>query len=297
LIELKEIYKPVESDLKKVEIRLQEVLLNKNRFISTLSNYLLKAPGKHLRPALVLLSSKLGDSKSNQAIDLAAAIELIHTATLIHDDVIDNAEIRRKLPSLNVKFGKDTAILFGDYLYSRAFEIVTVLNIPKVTHVLLHATNAICEGEMRQLSRVFRSIKEKEYLEIISSKTASLFSACCQIGGVVAGVKKQQISNLRKYGHNLGMGFQIVDDCLDLIGDARKIGKGLELDAKCGKMTLPLIYLSQFPKKSKYEAVNYALDVAKNYERQALKAIDVFDENEIKKRFKYLVRYISNRVN
>lgn len=276
---LKEIYKPIEEELERVEARLAEGLNDG----SALGSHLLKMKGKRLRPALVLLSSKLGRAKLSQAIDLATAVELIHTASLVHDDVIDDAKVRRRRPSLNMKFGKNAAILFGDYLYSKAFEIISALNNPRVTTALLRATNAICQGEMQQLFRVFQTLREKEYLKIIADKTASLFSACCEAGGIISGANSRQISNLRKYGHNLGMIFQVTDDCLDVIGDERE-----------GKMTLPLIYLNRYSGRSKTEAVAYALTVADNYKTQALKAANSFPTP---KPFKNLAEFVLNRLN
>lgn len=280
-MQLKEIYKPIEKELEKVESRLRDTIGD-----SAMGSYTLKARGKRLRPALVLFASKLGNPNPKQAVELAASIELIHTATLIHDDVIDNAKTRRKQPSINVKFGKDTAILFGDYLYSKAFEIISALNIPKITIILLQTTNAICQGEMQQLRRIFQPVREKEYLKIISDKTASLFSACCETGGIVSGANPHQLSNLQRYGHNLGMIFQITDDCLDVEGDRRE-----------GKMTLPLIYLGRYPEKSENEAIGHALNAAGNYRIQALKAIDNFEKNKIKESLGNLVGYILSRIN
>lgn len=285
-MQLKEIYKPIEKELGKVEERMQATLKNGGQAVSPISDYILNIQGKRLRPALVLLSAKTGKANPDKAVDLAASIELIHTATLIHDDIIDNAQVRRGHPSLNVKFGKDTAILFGDYLYSKAFEIISALNIPKITNVLLRTTNAICQGEMQQLRRVFQPVGEKEYLEIISDKTASLFSACCETGGTITGAKKKQIQALKEYGHNLGMLFQITDDCLDVVGDERE-----------GKMTLPLIYLRQFPRSSESQAIAYALAMADKFERKALAALDYFDESPIKEGLKGLIRYVNSRVN
>jgi len=279
-MELEEIFKPIEEDLERFECRLAEVLDDG----SSAGAHLKKMQGKRLRPALVLLSSKAGERRSSKTIELAAAVELIHTATLIHDDVIDGAKVRRGLPALNLKFSKSAAILFGDYLYSRAFEMISALNIPEITRALLWATNTICRGEMRQLFRAFQTVSEKEYLKIIADKTASLFSACCETGAMLAGANARLIGNLRNYGHHLGMIFQITDDCLDLAEDKQQ-----------GKMTLPLIYIKRHPGKSKKEAIGYALDIAKDHGRQALKAVNNFEKNEIKESFKNLVGYILNR--
>lgn len=285
-MELKEIYKPIDKDLKKVELRLKDILASNDRFITKISKYTLKASGKMLRPALLLLSSKLGKGKMEKAIDLAASIELIHTATLIHDDIIDNARLRRKKPSFNVKYGRDAAILFGDYLFSKSFKILSALRIPKVTEILLKATNSICRGEMQQLNSAFRPLSESEYIKIVTRKTASLFSACCEIGGVLSGMRKKKVGALERYGQNLGISFQIIDDYLDRNSDDKKTGKSAGLDAKGGKITLPVICSNA-----------YSLSIARKYGEKAVKELDVFDEDRVKKSFVGLVRYVTGRVN
>lgn len=285
-MELKEIYKPIDKDLKKVELRLKDILASNDSFMAKISKYTLKARGKMLRPALLLLSSKIGKGKMEKAIDLAASIELIHTATLIHDDIIDNARLRRKKPSFNVKYGRDAAILFGDYLFSKSFKILSALRIPKVTEILLKATNSICRGEMQQLNSAFRPLSESEYIKIVTRKTASLFSACCEIGGVLSGMRKKKVGALERYGQNLGVSFQIIDDYLDRNSDDKKTGKSAGLDAKGGKITLPVICSNA-----------YSLSIARKYGEKAVKELDVFDEDRVKKSFVGLVRYVTGRVN
>lgn len=291
-MELETIYKPIKNELAETDARIKKALIHKDDFISGPGEHLLRARGKRLRPALVLLCAKLGKYDPKQAIDLAAAIELIHTATLVHDDIIDNAKVRRNLPSLSVKFGLDTSVLFGDFLFSKAFEIVADLKIRKICTVLLRTSSAICQGEIRQLSRATRPLKEKEYFEIIANKTASLFSVCCETGGMVGRLKKERIDGLKTYGHYLGLGFQIADDCLDLVGDERQAGKSLRMDEKKGKMTLPQIYLQRFPKMSKDEAVNYSRTVGLKFEKRALTALDAFSESEIKSSLQNMVEYV-----
>jgi octaprenyl-diphosphate synthase len=296
-MELKEIFWPIEKDLQKVETRLQEVLNSQDKSVAKIGRYLLRSRGKRLRPALTLLSSRMGKTKRSQAIDLAASIELVHTATLVHDDVIDNATLRRKQPALNVKFGPDMAILFGDFLFSKSFKLLSALKIPKITSVLLQATNTVCRGEMQQLNKVFRPVGENEYIKVVARKTAALFSASAEAGGILGDVSNKKMRALQKYGHNLGISFQIVDDCLDFIGDEKKTGKTGRLDAKSGKMTLPVIHLRRFSSKSPGQAINYSLSVAKKYGGRALKELDVFEDGNIRQCFTDLIQYIIEKVN
>jgi octaprenyl-diphosphate synthase len=297
-MDLKQIYKPIENELKAVENKLFQALDSKDRFIFDVGKYVLKARGKLMRPALVLLSSKSGSGVPEKAIGLAASIELIHTATLVHDDVIDQAKMRRNQPSLNVKFGKDNSILFGDYLYSKAFGIISSLNIPRMSSVLLKATNALCQGEMRQLNKTSKArMKVGEYLGIISDKTASLFSACCEAGGFVSGATTKQIQVLKKYGHDFGMSFQIIDDCLDLVGNEEEVGKTLKLDEKCGKMTLPMIYLSGDNAMTERDAVDRAMKLANDYSVRAVESLGKLDNKEIVNHLVKLVEYSLSRVN
>lgn len=291
-MELETIYKPIKQDLTEVERRIERVLFSRDKFLANIGRYCLRAKGKRLRPAVVLLAAKLGKPDPERAVDLAAAIELIHTATLVHDDIVDNAKTRRKLPSFNLKFGLDTSILFGDYLYSRAFELVADLRLAKLSSLLLRTTSVICQGEMRQLRRAARPLKSKEYFKLIADKTAALFSVCCETGGMVGGVSGGRLEGLAAYGHNLGLGFQIADDCLDLVGNEKKAGKSLRLDGQKGKMTLPLIYLRRFPEKSNEEAVQYSRTVAVKYEKRALAALDAFPSSAVKESLINMVEYV-----
>ena len=296
-MELETIYKPIKNELAETEKRIRRALVTRDEFISGPGEHLLQARGKRLRPALVLLCSKFGKRNPKKAIDLAAAIELIHTATLVHDDVIDNAKIRRKLPALNVKFGIDASVLFGDFLYSKAFEIISGLKLSKITAVLLQTTNLICRGEMRRRNRASQPLLEKEYFKMIADKTASLFSVCCETGARVGGVGEGKIQKLKTYGRNLGLGFQIAVDCLDLVGDEQKAGKSLRLDEKKRKRTLTMIYLQRFPARTPNEAVNYARMAAVKFEKRALGALGAFEDSEAKASLKNMAALVFSSIN
>ncbi|MBI5700546.1 polyprenyl synthetase family protein [Candidatus Saganbacteria bacterium] len=222
-----EIYGPIKKELLQIEKRLHTLLSrDADKYVAEIGNYILKKPGKRLRPALVLLSARLGSSIKPKVIDLAAAIELIHTATLIHDDIIDRAEKRRSQKSVNIKYGRDAAILFGDFLYSKAFELIASLNSVPIIMLLLKNAGTICRGEIEQLHKPQNSImKINDYLKIIEEKTASLFATCCEAGAILSGSSGKNILALKQYGHNLGMGFQIIDDYLDMAGDEPRVGK------------------------------------------------------------------------
>ncbi|MBI5400139.1 polyprenyl synthetase family protein [Candidatus Saganbacteria bacterium] len=294
-MELKKIYRPIARELRQVEKKLQRLFDNvDDDFIASLGNYVVRKPGKRLRPALALLSAKFGRGEpAKKIVDLAVAIELIHIATLVHDDVIDNAKLRRGQPTVNVKFGRDAAILLGDYLYTLAFNRVTAINSSEITTSLLQTARTICQGEIRQLWNSARSaadVKFPEYIKIAADKTAALFAACCETGGIIGRVKKDKLQALKKYGYNLGISFQIVDDCLDLVGTEAALGKTVSLDAGNGRMTLPLIYLRKTRDKSL--AVKQALKQARHFGTKARRSLNVFKTGEIQKTFDSLVAYV-----
>lgn len=295
-MELEEIYKPIKSDLKKSEKKLSRIIFSPDPLLEQLISHLLATKGKRIRAALILLSARLGSPKSIST-DVAAAVELIHSATLIHDDVIDKARIRRKKLSIRSKFGDNLAVLFGDYIYSKIFGFIFSLNLPKVMQILLHATTKICRGEIYQLHKAFKIANKEDYMKIASQKTASFFSACCEIGAVLSELPYAKVKALKEYGYFLGITFQIVDDCLDFIGDQSKTGKTINLDYRMGRVTLPLLYMKNFPNRSKKEAINFTLKIGNNYGQKALLAIDSFPDSEIKMSFKKLVFYVLDSMN
>lgn len=280
-MKLDEIYKPIKRELEETDRVLKKELDSSYPFLTRLSHYTLSASGKRLRPALVLLSSKaVGFRDTERSINLASAIEIIHTATLIHDDIIDKARYRRGKETVNVKWGNNISILFGDFLFSTSFRLLSRLNAPTILSYLSSVTNRICEGEMKQLRMVFhRDLREKDYLDIIEKKTATLFSASCKTGAILGDAKDAQIKGLEDFGHNFGMAYQIIDDCQDLVGDEEKIGKTLRLDLKEGKYTLPLIYLKKF---SKQEAIKKAIGKAKDFIDRAKKGLSVLEDSLFK---------------
>ncbi len=210
--------------------------------VGQVCEYILARPGKRLRSALVLLVSQALNLQDPRRFDLAAIVELIHTATLLHDDVVDESTLRRGQATVNNQFGNAASILVGDFLYSRSFQMMVRLQVPRVMAILADTTNVISEGEVLQLSHVGNpNITSGMYLDIISSKTARLFEASAQLPCVLAEAEKDIEEALSTYGQALGVAFQIVDDVLDYRGDVTRIGKNLGDDLREGKVTLPLI--------------------------------------------------------
>jgi octaprenyl-diphosphate synthase len=202
--------------------------------------------GKRVRPALLILSNYAAGGKGGgeNVIRLATVMEMLHTATLVHDDIIDNADLRRNRASVNSRFGNQTAVLMGDWLYMSAFETSLRERSLEILDILTRLTRKMTEGELIQLTMIGRlDITEADYFDILKRKTAYLFSACAEIGAILAGSGFQQQKAMSEYGMNLGIAFQLADDILDLVSDAERLGKAAGSDLLEGKITLPLIYL------------------------------------------------------
>ena len=214
--------------------------------VRRIAEYIVGSGGKRLRPALVLLSAGAFGYRGTQQHELAAVVEFIHTATLLHDDVVDQSELRRGRKTANAEFGNAASVLVGDFLYSRAFQMMVGVGSMRVMEVLADATNTIAEGEVLQLLNAHNaSIGEAEYLNVIRRKTAKLFEAAAQIGAILGGASATVEQGLARYGMHLGTAFQLVDDVLDYSGDSRDTGKNLGDDLNEGKPTLPLIHAMQ----------------------------------------------------
>lgn len=243
-MELESILSPIKSDLDKVEKKLDDYLYSDSPLIYQVAQYLLERRGKRLRPALVLLSfGESNDSGKDQALDAAVAIELIHTATLLHDDVIDQSATRRGKASINYRWSNLVSVLMGDYLLAKAFKILVQTRIAPLLNAVSRATERVSIGELLQIQeRGNHDLSEEVYLKIIADKTASLFSVACQSGAIARGAEEKTQQIYQRFGEDFGISFQIVDDLLDLIGDKEKTGKELGNDLQEGKITLPLIH-------------------------------------------------------
>ncbi|HEY7884048.1 MAG TPA: polyprenyl synthetase family protein [Cellvibrionaceae bacterium] len=211
--------------------------------VENIGHYLIEAGGKRLRPLLVVLTAKALGYSGKQHLDLAAIIEFIHTATLLHDDVVDTSTLRRGRPTANAEWGNAPSVLVGDFLYSRAFQMMVAIGNMDIMTILSDTTNTIAEGEVQQLVNARDpSLSEANYLEVIDKKTAILFSAACEVAAILTGCTDSQRQALKRYGMAVGTAFQLVDDALDYEGDAEALGKNVGDDLAEGKPTLPLIY-------------------------------------------------------
>lgn len=233
----------IANDMSAVDSVIRESLYSEVALINQVSEYIIHSGGKRLRPALVLLSANLFHGVQSTHHQLAAIVEFIHTATLLHDDVVDASDLRRGKSTANHVFGNAASVLVGDFLYSRAFQMMVKLQNMRVMEILAEATNTISEGEVLQLLNVRKvDITEQAYLKVIHFKTAKLFEAATRLGAVMSNANAAQEQNLAAYGMHLGTAFQLIDDVLDLSGDPAQIGKKLGNDLAEGKPTLPLLY-------------------------------------------------------
>ena len=236
-------YEPVAGDFAAVNQLILDQLHSRVPLVEKIGHYIISAGGKRLRPLVVLLSARACGADSSEQHSLAAIIEFLHTATLLHDDVVDPSDLRRGRSTANALWGNAPSVLVGDFLYSRAFEMMVALGNMQVMQILANATNVIAEGEVLQLSKVRdANTDEATYMEVIRSKTAMLFEAASHSAAVLAGAKADQIEALREFGDALGIAFQLMDDLLDYSGDAAEMGKNVGDDLAEGKPTLPLIY-------------------------------------------------------
>ena len=264
-------YGPVATDLEEVERILARALQSRRAFVSQLLGHLRNYGGKRLRPALLLLTARACGRVMPAHHILAAVVELIHTATLVHDDVLDSAAVRRHVPTVNAGWGNQTSILLGDYLFTHAFHLASSVDA-EACRIIGEATNRVCEGELQQSSqRGNLELSEKEYLDIVDGKTAELTSCCCRLGALYSGSPPEVVESLARYGRSLGIAFQIADDLLDLVGEERTTGKSLGTDLDQQKLTLPIIHLlSQAPSEIA-SSVQQILKSPGNHKREALR--------------------------
>ena len=301
-----EIHALMKSDL----VMMDEILVNRLDsnvdLISQMSQYIINSGGKRIRPLLLLLCARATNYKGDYHHSMAVVIELIHTATLLHDDVVDSSSIRRGHETANELWGNAPSVLVGDFLYSRAFEIMVEPNSMQIMKILSKATNQISEGEVLQLLNIKNAnVSRTEYFEVIERKTACLFKAACQIAGILAESNKNVINGLGSFGMHLGNAFQIIDDTLDYESNSSVIGKEVGDDLSEGKVTLPMIYALENTKGSEkatlsnaitnadssnidniinillsVNAFEYSRKVAKNESTKALKFLEVIPNSE-----------------
>ena len=233
----------VKSDFAAVDAAIIEHLSSQVPMVEKIGQYIIESGGKRLRPLLVLLSARACGYQQQQHITLAAVVEFIHTATLLHDDVVDTSDLRRGKPTANNKWGNSSSVLVGDFLYSRAFQMLVSIGNIDVMGTLSNATNVIAEGEVLQLLNAKNpDVSEADYLHVILGKTVMLFEAASQTGAQMAQASSEQTEALRRFGRHLGVAFQLIDDLMDYTGDQTSMGKNVGDDLAEGKPTLPLIH-------------------------------------------------------
>lgn len=258
---LSPIYSLIEQDMQAVDAVIRTRLHSDVPLVRQIAEYIIAAGGKRMRPALLLLVSGASGYRGGHHYELAAVVEFIHTATLLHDDVVDESVLRRGRDTANAQFGNAASVLVGDFLYSRAFQMMVSLGSMRVMEILAEATNVIAEGEVLQLMNCHNAdIGVDEYLRVVRYKTAKLFEASARLGGVLGGVSADIEAGLAAYGMHLGTAFQIVDDILDYSGAEGEIGKNLGDDLAEGKPTLPLIHVLRYGTTAQSEMVRTALE-------------------------------------
>jgi octaprenyl-diphosphate synthase len=313
----------VGADLERVEAEIRRELDSPVALIQEMGGYIAGAGGKRLRPMLLLLAARLAGYVGPRGVRLACVVELLHTATLIHDDVVDQAPLRRGRPSANAQWGDDASVLVGDHLYSKSFAMLVRDNDRAVMETLARSTVSMTEAEVFQLELKRTGVTtEADYLRIITQKTASFMSACCRIGAHLGGVPAGQVDALTQYGLDIGVAFQISDDSLDFVANQDRLGKAIGADLREGKRTLPLIAMlaRATPAESErvksllkrhdldgeeideirryvvdHEGVEYALAQAHEYARSAKAALAAFNPSEERETLALVADFVVDR--
>jgi octaprenyl-diphosphate synthase len=272
MMNLDEIFGLYDSELRIVEDRIKDLFKSPVFTIPLIGNHLIDGGGKRLRPLILILSAELADYKGDAHLTLAGIIESIHNASLLHDDVIDGADIRRgKTPAHSI-WGNQVVILVGDFLYSNALRLAVTQKNQKIMETLSEATTRMTEGEIFQLTKTADpDINEEEYINIISAKTASLISAACRIGAILGSLPENMENALSRFGMKTGIAFQMADDILDYMADEGELGKRLGKDLKEGKVTLPVIYLLKSATENEIEEVKSIITAG--FKKSSLKRI------------------------
>ncbi len=322
IMELEKILCPIKEDLTDFDLKLKEYISSDSPLIYQIASHLLKTKGKKLRPSLVYLSGGAFGKNRKNLTKAALSIELIHNATLLHDDVVDQSETRRGKPTVNAKWNNLISVLMGDYLFAKAFKIMMETESKPLLSTISRATERVSTGELLQVQECYNyELDEKSYLDIIREKTASLFSVSCEAGVILSKAKGNHRRNLKAYGENFGIAFQIADDLLDFVGNKKKTGKEKGNDLREGKVTLPLIYaLKKTKRKTRKEIIKvldknvdhddfltvlgfvqeggglkYAQSKALEFGEKALKNITGIQDSEYKKSLSLLVEFAIKR--
>jgi octaprenyl-diphosphate synthase len=313
----------VEADFKAVDKFIVDQLYSNVPLVENIGHYIVDAGGKRLRPLLVLLAAKTCKIDNQQHIALASVIEFIHTATLLHDDVVDMSSLRRGRPTVNEQWNNPSSVLVGDFIYSRAFQILVTLGSMKIMEIIADTTNRIAEGEVLQLiSKNNPNPTEQNYMQVIQNKTAILFQAAGQCGAILSNASDEEELALTRFGMHMGTAFQLIDDVLDYAGDSESLGKNIGDDLAEGKPTLPLIYALEHGSAEQAElirqaladeqlqdeklnkvikivqecgALDYARKLAKSESDQALACLDVLPPSEYRDALTAMVNFSNTR--
>ncbi len=313
----------VEEELHQVELQLKLNLESTVPLIGLVGDYLLSSGGKRIRPALLLLAAKLCGYGGTRHIALASVIEFIHTATLLHDDVVDRATLRRGIPSANTLWGNEASVLVGDYLFSKSFSLLVEDGSLEILRALSAATTTIARGEVLQLASMSDlDMTEEHYITVVMDKTAVLLATACQIGAILGGVAEREKECLRSFGMDLGTAFQLIDDTLDYVASEDELGKSIGHDLEEGKVTLPLIHtLRQGTAEerlriaavlaketlshddfgtvielvTKYGGIHYTEQSARHYVARGKSHLDIFPDSPGKQALHDLADYVITR--
>lgn len=318
---LQEVFSLYEEKLQSVELNIRELFRNKVPFIPLIGNYIISSGGKRLRPLFHLISADMAGYKGNADIEIAGIIESIHTASLLHDDVVDMAELRRGNQTANSIWGNQIVVLVGDFLYSNALKTAVMQKNQRIMEILSRSTTRMTEGELLQLTRIGDpDITEKEYVEIISSKTGALISAACRLGAILGRLPEEQENAMANFGMKIGIVFQMADDILDYMADENALGKKLCKDLEEGKITLPLLYLltsagedeqseikqiiRNFSDKGlsrimvllkEHRSIELSLEKARSLVDEATSELEVFPDSRAKDALLAIAKYSLNR--
>ncbi|HCH37181.1 MAG TPA: hypothetical protein DEU67_04090, partial [Acidobacteria bacterium] len=260
-IDLAQIFEPIHADLQAVEQEYARQVESRVELIPQIGKYIQRSGGKRIRPALLLMASRLAAYRGDQAVLFASVVEFIHTATLVHDDIVDDSQVRRGQEAVHLRWGNEKTVLLGDYLYIKSMGMALSHDSLDVVRLLCEVTLRMIEGELYQLTKNGDvDITEEQHFDIIRRKTAYLFGGCAEIGGRLGQVPEDQAEALREYGFNLGVAFQVIDDLLDYTATESELGKPIGSDLREGKVTLPVIYLLQRDGKTASDLVRHIVE-------------------------------------
>jgi heptaprenyl diphosphate synthase len=319
-MKLKILYTDIKSDIEIIEKELEKALNSSSHLMNEASLHLLQAGGKRIRPVFVLLSAKFGDYNIERMKNIAVPVELIHMASLVHDDVIDNSDMRRGRHTVKAQWNNRVAMYTGDFIFARALEYVTIIEDPRAHQILARTMVELCDGEIIQIEDKFRlDVTLKDYFRRIKRKTALLIESSCELGAVVSGADEKTIGHLKRYGYYVGMSFQIVDDILDFTATDKQLGKPAGSDLMQGNVTLPILLMKDDPQLTPYvqkvstsgltederqemltlvrqsNTIKEATKISNLYLQKALREVEGLPNHPMKKKLRDIALYMGKR--